>query len=151
VLHRWRQLTQGRLSADTLVEFHSRHKFIVMAHQLRAYKKLGLLVAGTGKTGVRELGEHYIAELMQALKHIATRKQHANVLEHLLGYLKTKLGSADKQEMLETIRAYQRGELPLIVPITLLKYHFRHYPDPYIQQQYYLAPHPQELMLRNLL
>jgi len=98
---------------------------------------------------LRELAEEYITELMSALKLIATRKQHANVLEHLLGYLKTNLSSEDKSEMLETIRAYQRGEVPLIVPITLLKHHFRHYPDPYLLQQYYLTPHPQELMLRN--
>lgn len=149
VLHRWRAVWQGRITPGKLVEFHSRHKYMLMAHSPKAYKKLGQLVATAGKAGIRELADEYIAELMGALKLIATRKQHANVLHHLLGYLKTNLSREDKSAMLETIGTYQRGEVPLIVPLTLLKHHFRHYPDPYILQQYYLSPHPQELMLRN--
>jgi uncharacterized protein YbgA (DUF1722 family) len=39
--------------------------------------------------------------------------------------------------------------VPLIVPITLIRHHFRRYPDPYAMRQYYLSPHPKELMLRN--
>ena len=37
----------------------------------------------------------------------------------------------------------------LLVPLTLLKHHFRQHPDPYIAQQVYLQPHPENLSLRN--
>jgi len=37
----------------------------------------------------------------------------------------------------------------LVVPLTLLKHHFRQHPDPYIAQQVYLQPHPENLSLRN--
>ena len=73
------------------------------------------------------------------------------VLQHLMGYLKNALDAADRAELLELIDAYREGRLPLIVPITLLRHHFRRHPHPYIERQIYLAPHPAELMLRNLI
>ena len=70
---------------------------------------------------------------------------------HILGYLKEKIDSGDKAELLEVIDRYRQGQIPLIVPITLLKHHLRRFPEPYIERQYYPQPHPEELMLRNSL
>ena len=70
-------------------------------------------------------------------------------MQHLLGYLKDHLDKMDREEMTETIEQYRQGLLPLIVPITLIRHHFRRYPDPYVTRLYYLSPHPKELMLRN--
>jgi uncharacterized protein YbgA (DUF1722 family) len=47
------------------------------------------------------------------------------------------------------IGQYRHGIVPLVVPLTLLKHHFRQHPDPYIAQQVYLQPHPENLSLRN--
>jgi uncharacterized protein YbgA (DUF1722 family) len=96
------------------------------------------------------LAQCYIGELMTALHRPATRKGNANVLQHLLGYLKNRLDTADKTEMLEAIEQYREGIVPLIVSITLLRHHFRRHPHDYIERQFYLTPHPHELMLRNL-
>jgi len=131
------------------VEFHSRHKFIVLAHDEPAYRELGRLVAEAGKGGLAALCGEYSVLLMQALKKLATPRSHTNVLQHIMGFIKQGMGAADKQELLEVIEAYRLGQLPLIVPITLLKHFLRRHPNDYIQQQYYLNPHPRELMLRN--
>ena len=149
VYRRWQALTGGGLTPGALVDFHTRHKLIVMAHSQAAYKRLGQLVARAGKGSINETAEAYIAELMPALKRRATRKRHANVLMHLTGYLKRALDGADKTELLETIEAYRVGQVPLVVPITLLNHHFRRNPQPYVEGQYYMQPHPKELMLRN--
>lgn len=151
VLARWRAMLAERLTKGRLVEFHTRHKYMLMAHSPRDYQALGRLIANLSSTGLRQQAQEYISAVMQTLQRIATRKQHANVLEHLMGYVKKQLDSEDKHEVLQLIRGYQRGELPLIVPLTLLKHHFRRHPDAYIEQQYYLTPHPHELMLRNLI
>jgi len=37
----------------------------------------------------------------------------------------------------------------LIVPVFLLRHHFRRNPDPYIAGQWYLQPYPDDLGLRN--
>lgn len=86
---------------------------------------------------------------MTCLKIVATRGNHVNVLQHIQGYLKHKLDSDDKQELVETIENYRIGLLPLIVPLTLLRHHFRREPDDFIDNSYYMLPHPAELSLLN--
>lgn len=149
VYHRWQLLTAQRLTAKALVEFHTRHKFIVLAHDEKRYRELGRLVATAGRRGMAELGRTYIQLLMQVLKKPATRTRHANVLQHLFGFLKQNLNAADKRELLELINTYRRGRVPLVVPITLLRHYLRRFPAPYLSEQFYLTPHPDELMLRN--
>jgi uncharacterized protein YbgA (DUF1722 family) len=102
-----------------------------------------------GHTDPQELGPRYFSELMAALKKCATRRTHTNVLQHLSGYLKRAISGEDKQEVQHVISQYRLGIVPLVVPLTLLKHHFRQHPDPYIAQQVYLQPHPENLSLRN--
>ncbi len=149
VYHRWQQLMCAGLSARRLVEFHSDHKYLILSHSQETYRQLGRMVAEAGKADLAALSADYISRLMTALKRPATPRQHVNVLQHLLGYLKEQLDTLDREEMLETIEQYRRGLLPLIVPITLIRHHFRRHPDPYVMRQFYLSPHPKELMLRN--
>ncbi|KPK56733.1 MAG: hypothetical protein AMS22_00175 [Thiotrichales bacterium SG8_50] len=149
VYDRWQKLVAAGVSAKGLVEFHSRHKYLLLAHDTGAYRQLGRLVAGAGSAPLGELGRAYISGLMNALREPARRRRHVNVLQHLAGYLKRSLDSTDRSELAEVIEAYRRGEYPLVVPLTLLKHHFRRSPDSYIAQQYYLDPHPQALLLRN--
>jgi uncharacterized protein YbgA (DUF1722 family) len=151
VYHRWQGLIQSGLTPAKLVDFHTVHKYLVMVHSQAAYRRLDKLVARSGIEPIDELGAAYITALMTALKQRTTRKQHVDVLHHLIGFLRQPLDSLDRQELVETIEQYRQGLVPLIVPITLLKHHFRRHPDPYIERQYYLTPHPKELMLRNLL
>ena len=79
----------------------------------------------------------------------ASIKKHTNVLYHILGYFKKNLSELDKTEMIEHIQDYRAGLVPLIVPVTLLKHHLRHFPVEWLQSQTYLNPYPSELKLRN--
>jgi uncharacterized protein YbgA (DUF1722 family) len=86
---------------------------------------------------------------MEALAVKATVRKHVNVLQHILGYFKARLGAQEKAELLEVIRDYHRGLTPLIVPLTLIKHYVQLFDIAYIRDQVYLNPHPKELMLRN--
>jgi uncharacterized protein YbgA (DUF1722 family)/uncharacterized protein YbbK (DUF523 family) len=145
----WQQLRQAGMTRRGLTDFHSRYKYLLMAHNPVQYKTLGNLLGNMGKTDPQELGPRYFSELMAALKKCATRGTHSNVLQHLSGYLKQAISGEDKQEMQQVISQYRRGIVPLVVPLTLLKHHLRQHPDPYIAQQVYLQPHPENLSLRN--
>ena len=149
VYHRWQMLASQGLTAARLVEFHTRHKLALMAHDVGAYRALGRLVARAGRRHQKETGREYLIHLMQAFQRLATRSRHANVLMHLMGHLKKQLDAADKAELLEAIHAYRRGEVPFAAPLTLLRHHFRRHPDPYIAGQTYLNPDPRELLLRG--
>ena len=50
---------------------------------------------------------------------------------------------------MEQIEAYHRGEIPLVVPMTLLRMAQRREPVDYLHTQQYLTPYPDELGLRN--
>jgi len=147
--HNWQQLKQFGLSYHSIIDFHSRYKYTLMAHAPASYVELGRMLADAGKHDVDTLANSYFPLLMNALENIATRKTHTNVLMHLQGYLKKVLSSQEKQELAKLIDQYRTAQIPLIVPITLLKHHFNNHPDPYIAKQSYLQPYPDDLSLRN--
>jgi uncharacterized protein YbgA (DUF1722 family)/uncharacterized protein YbbK (DUF523 family) len=145
----WQALLARGLSRHALTEFHARYKYQLMANNPPQYKALGHLLGTMANSDVQDIGAHYFSRLMAALKHCATRGTHSNVLLHISGYLKRHISAEDKQEMLHLIEQYRQGIVPLVVPLTLLKHLFRLHPDPYIAQQVYLQPHPENLSLRN--
>ena len=149
VLHRWKQLVAEGITPTKLTHFHARHKLIIMSHA--DYREMGQLLSRINKDNLLEIAEQYILLLMTTLKSIVTRGQHVNVLQHIHGYLKKELITDDKAELCELIERYRSGEIPLIVPLTLLKHHFRKSPDTYIEESYYMSPYPQELQLINQL
>jgi uncharacterized protein YbgA (DUF1722 family) len=130
-----------------IISFHTKHKLLIMAHSLKHYTTLGRLVA---KCRARErLPQEYITALMEGFKLRATVKKNTNVLMHCIGYFKKKISADEKQELLEVVNYYHKGLIPLVVPITLINHYVRKYNEPYLKDQYYLNPHPIELMLRN--
>ena len=149
VMQRWRDLCRDGLTTHGLMVFHSRHKLIAMSHNQNLARDLGRLVAEARTDNLEQLAQRYILDLMNCLKIVATRGNHVNVLQHIQGYLKTTLSGDDKQELVEIIENYRQGQVPLIVPLTLLRHHFRRQPDPFIEASYYMQPHPAELALLN--
>lgn len=146
---RVRTLFSGRWSLGALVAFHTAHKLQLMAHSPRLYARLGRFVAVAKNVARAEVRTRYEALFMQALAEAATRKRHANVLQHMAGYFKKLLDDASKQELQSVIDDHRRGLVPLVVPITLIRHYVRRFGIDYLQGQVYLDPHPKELMLRN--
>jgi uncharacterized protein YbgA (DUF1722 family)/uncharacterized protein YbbK (DUF523 family) len=149
VWKRWREMVEQNKSKGGLVDFHSRHKLLIMAHSPKQYQVLGQWVA-QGKGGfLDDLLLQYQEMLSSALRQKPTNKKNANVLQHILGYFKKDLSPDEKQEALEVIENYALGLVPLIVPVTLMNHYVRKYYQPYLKNQYFLNPHPLELQLRN--
>jgi uncharacterized protein YbgA (DUF1722 family)/uncharacterized protein YbbK (DUF523 family) len=149
VYYRWQQLLADGLTVNALMQFHQRHKFILLAHNEQEYRELGPLIAAVNQENLDDTAGEYILRMMACLKSQATRKRHTNVLMHVMGYLKNEIDSDDKRELLDILESYRVGHVPLIVPVTLMKHHLRVHPNEYISSQYYMAPYPEELMLRN--
>jgi uncharacterized protein YbgA (DUF1722 family)/uncharacterized protein YbbK (DUF523 family) len=148
-MKRWRDTLALGPKPKHLVDFHTRHKLLIMSHSPKHYEVLGKLVAQLKGIPLAELYEKYQTSLMEALRLKTTVKKNANVLMHAMGYFKKNLSSAEKEELLEIIDEYRKEYIPLIVPVTLLNHFVRKYEQPYLKDQYYLHPHPIELKLRN--
>ena len=148
-LKRWREVLTKKESRGNVVDFHTKHKLLILSHSPKHYQTTGKLVARAKELSLREFYQEYQILLMESLMLKTTPKKNANVLQHMMGYFKEQLSSDEKQELLEVIEVYRKAYTPLIVPITLIQHYVRKYDQPYLKQQVYLNPHPLELQLRN--
>jgi uncharacterized protein YbgA (DUF1722 family) len=148
-LKRWREIRNMKSSRGALVDFHTRHKLLLLSHSTKLYQAMGKLVAGQKSLSVQDLFLQYELMMMETLKLKTTPKKNVNVLQHMMGYFKEQLSADEKKELLEILDDYQKGFLPLIVPLTLIGHYVRKYDQAYLRKQIYLNPHPLELQLRN--
>ncbi|MEX2474461.1 YbgA family protein [Marinobacter sp.] len=146
----WMQnVAGGNLSPKALIEFHTRHKFQLLAHSERIYRQLGPMLGDLKSQSLADLADRYIHGFMEAMSQKVSRGSHVNAMQHLMGYLRDAMADADRKVLMEQIEAYHRGEIPLIVPMTLLRMAQRREPVDYLNTQQYLTPYPDELGLRN--
>jgi uncharacterized protein YbgA (DUF1722 family) len=146
---RYQDLLQNGVTRQAVVRFHTIHKYLLLSHSQQHYQILGRLVGQAERHRPKELALKYGELFMKALAVKATVRKHVNVLQHILGYFKDRLGDQEKAELLGVIGDYHHGLTPLIVPLTLIKHYVQIFDVGYIRDQVYLNPHPKELMLRN--
>ena len=149
IYKRWNTFIKNAPKIRDLIVFHTNLKLLIFSHSPKHYSTLGKLVAQAKKYQPDVLYSEYIRILMEGLRLPATIKKNTNVLLHIAGYFKKQLSSEDKRELLEVIDQYHKGYIPLIVPIVLINHYVGKFDEPYLKMQFYLNPHPVELMLRN--
>jgi len=141
----WRSMVRLGLDRGRLIEFHSRYKYLLMAHSVPRYQQAdrlmadGRLLAGSS---LAQKAAAYIANLMTGLAIPVSRGGHANVLAHLQGHLKRELDRPSRRELAELITGYRNGEQPLQDLMARLKHHLRPHRDLYQCYQAYLEPLP---------
>lgn len=128
-----------------LVAFHTAHKFLLLVHDEPLYRELGRVVSRQGGERDEELWPRYEELFLRALAHEPAPVRHLNVLQHMLGFLKDLVPSQDKRRVLDSFEEYRRGRLPLMVPLTLMRFLIDSHGVEYLQGQAYLEPFPVEL------
>jgi len=146
---RWLRAMAPGCTPRRLVEFHTRHKLLLLSHSEVHYRAAGRLVAEAGRRDRDRLAHEYLSTFMEGMRHRATRRRHANVLQHLAGFLKRSIDAGDRHALADIVEEYRTGTIPLVVPIRFLRHHFRRAPDRYVEMQHYLEPYPDDLGLRN--
>jgi uncharacterized protein YbgA (DUF1722 family)/uncharacterized protein YbbK (DUF523 family) len=149
VFKHFQEIRSKGISRGNLVDFHTRHKLLIMAHSPAHYRAIGKFVADSHHHTPEALFDGYAALLNTAMSIRSTTAKNINVLMHIMGYFKKQLSGDEKQEILEIIDQFKNHHAPLIVPITLMNHYVRKYQEPYLKTQVYLTPHPSELGLRN--
>ena len=148
---RWKEMLSTANTVQGLMDFHGRHKLLLMARGSTYYSELGRLVAASNSHNLSEQQAKYIQQFMQTMSRKTCRGQQVNVMMHLLGHMKKMLTREDKKELLSVFEAYRNPHLPLITPITLLRHHVRSIARPYLSRQHYLEPYPEDLALRSFI
>ena len=142
----WQQLPRP-LTKAAVLEFHTRCKLLLLAHNQPIYRTLGKRLADVNSID-DAFAKSYIVELMDALSEPASRRNNTNVLQHIQGYFKGQLSADQKQEFSDMIMQYHDGILPLMAPLTLVRHYLRQFPNSYLAKQWYIQPYPEDLKLR---
>ena len=137
----WRQLEADGLTAGRLIEFHSRYKYLLMAHSVRHYREAGHLLSDL-RGSVAAIGEGYLGCLMDGLARPASRAGHANVLSHMQGHLKRRLSSAEAADLRCAIDRCRTGAASVAEACERLRYALDRHPNAYLCNQAYFEAVP---------
>lgn len=108
----WRTLLAAGLQPAHLIDFHARHKYLLMAHSVPHYQRCGVLLSDL-RGDWAGIGAQYFGCLMDGLARPATAAGHANALAHMQGYLKRRLDRGETAALAESIDRCRTGEQPV--------------------------------------
>ena len=132
-------------SLSDLIEFHSRNKLLLMSYNQSELKTLGNIVANRDRVEINELINTYKETLYKVLIKFPNRGSNINVMLHGFGYLSKFLRSEEKKNFLELLDSYKNGN-PISSSLSLLKSWIIKFDQPYLMQQTFFNPYPEELM-----
>lgn len=144
-LARFRE-TRKSNSMRALVEFHTKHKFLLMAYSQKELKELGAIVANRGGAAADELFLSYERHLKASLTRPPQPGQSINVLMHAFGYVSQSISPREKTFFLDALRNYRARRLPLGVPVAVMRSLIARFDERYLSAQCFFAPYPEELV-----
>lgn len=146
---RLRALWESDWRPRDLVELHTRHKLQLMSHSPDGYRETGRIVARAGVVAREETVAAYTEAFHRAMAVVPSRGRHVNALQHAFGMLSALLDDPRRHDLLEAIQEYRREQVPLSVPVALLRHHCTAEDVAWTRDQTYLRPYPDELRLRH--
>jgi len=135
----------GRFSR--LVDFHSRHKYLLLTVNPEAMRRLGRLVASLPSMRPELAYEQYGFVLGEALGREISPRAHADALLHGLGHVSRELAPREKQHFLGLVAEFREGRIPLSAPREVLRAWAMRFDQRYLALQWYFDPYPRELLM----
>lgn len=129
-----------------LVEFHARHKLILMSYHQTIMRQLGKLVANHEQHNTEIVFDEYRALLCKALAKPPKIVSPINVLMHAMGYFSEKISAAEKKFFLDTLEQYRHKKIPLSVCNAIIKSWIVRFNEQYLAAQYFFEPYPEALV-----
>lgn len=136
-------------SMKELVEFHSRHKFLLQSKHEGNYRELGSIVANHDKLPFEQVMKQYGDLFLATIAQKNSRGAAVNVLEHMYGFVKKAVTEEEKQLFLKSLGEFREGVIPMIAVLKLLEHFVVLHNVAYIKNQVFLDPYPAKLGLRS--
>jgi len=145
-LARFREAVKNTRSMKSLIDFHSRHKFIFMSYDQAKMRKMGRMVANQEGLETDAVIKKYEIILQQVVSGESQFTKNINVLEHALGYFSDDLRHSEKELFYDYLEDYRGGKVPLSTVISLVRSWIIRFDQEYLKDQYYFTPYPNELV-----
>ena len=143
------EFLKSKPALKDLIDFHTSYKYLIYSKSQYSYKELGNIVANHNKKSIEEVLSLYKVSFLKAISQKGSISKTYNVLLHIFGYFKKLITREEKQEILESIKEFKEGIIPLIAVIKLLNIYTKRFQLDYLSQQKFLNPYPKELSLRS--
>jgi uncharacterized protein YbgA (DUF1722 family)/uncharacterized protein YbbK (DUF523 family) len=137
---------RARGTARALVDYHTRHKFLLMACHQDATRALGRIVANPAKNDIDGWFAGYAEEMARALARPARTGATVNALMHVFGYVSDDLTAKEKAHFLDVLVEFREGRLELHAPLSILQSWIARFEQPYLEAQVFLEPYPKPLL-----
>ncbi len=132
---------------DELIRFHSRQKFLLMAHGQAKLRELGRIVANPEKLPPKEVIRRYGEKFREAFLRPPRRPSVINVFEHAFGYVSHGLSPKERRYFLGLLEEYRAERVPASVPREVLRAWIIRFDVKYLAEQAFFTPFPPELLL----
>lgn len=142
---RFRKIKETAKMKD-LVQFHAENKFLLMAYDQEEMAGLGRITANHEKKEAREVFGLYGEKLSKALEEMPKYTANINVMMHGLGHFSKGLTPQEKQFFLNTLEEYRREQVPLSVPVSILRSLVVRFREEYLMRQTFFEPYPISLV-----
>ncbi len=129
-----------------LVEFHSNHKYLLMAYHQTEQKLLGKIVANHDRKPIDSVLEEYQEHLLKALLKPLRKGKNTNMILHMFGYVSDQLSSDEKAYFLDQLSYYNQDKKPLSAVMSVLYGWVIRFDVAYLKAQTIFEPYPVEIL-----
>lgn len=141
---RFRMVMESEKMKD-LVEFHSNHKYLLMAYNQSRLRILGKITANNENRAPREVIREYYDTMTGIFKKTYSNKNLINAYEHMMGYFKEGLSSDEKQLFLNSMEQFRQGRANVESLRSMMNQWVLRFKEPYLSKQVILNPYPATL------
>jgi uncharacterized protein YbgA (DUF1722 family)/uncharacterized protein YbbK (DUF523 family) len=134
-------------TTSELEAFHVQHKMLLRLHSTANLKHLGRMLANATKNDIETIKQEYFECFVQSFLTPAKPSEHYTLLQRCFRGINQHLSKTDRADIQQNLQAYLNQEVPLAVPIMLLRHYAQRYNQSFILQQSYLYPYPDGLGL----
>ncbi len=132
---------------NALLEFHSKNKYLLMAYNQAALKRMGQIVANHEKLEIETVFDAYAEELSVIYGSTLKPGKNKNTIQHLFGYFKNDLNEAEKRFFARQMDLYLKGFVSLQAILLILKVWVIRFDEPYLKNQTIFDHYPIEIHL----
>ncbi len=135
------------LAIKDLVSFQADNKFLLMAYSQKEMRELGKITANHRKLTSGEVFNDYQLHLAAAMVKPPRYTSAINVMMHALGYFSGRLSKDEKHLFLNYLEEFRREQVPMSVPLSLLRSYVVRFNEVYLMRQSFFSPYPKKLSL----
>ncbi|HEK86005.1 MAG: YbgA family protein [Candidatus Saccharicenans sp.] len=125
-------------SISSLVEFHSRAKYMFMSLAQKDLRAMGKILAAHRRDNFPETAKKYQRAFQGILSRPIRKSNLINAFTHMFGYISPRISPEEKAHFLNLLEKYRAGDIDFVVIIELLRSYGLRFQLTYLLNQYLL-------------